>query len=118
MKTTLLPLVAAAALTGGCTTTQTTTASTQEQRRDVEVTTEKRSYSQKELQKRGRQNVGEALEAQDASVRIDGARVSSHPAGRRLLALSGTRDFVRISASAAATKKTRAQAGAIPLRRS
>ena len=76
MKITSLLFACALATTaflGGCTTPSTQTTSTQE-RPDVEITSEKRSYSQKELQKRGRQNVGEALEAQDASVRISGGR--------------------------------------------
>ena len=68
----LLTLSAVALSFAGCTTTTRTTA--QQERRDVEITSEKRSYSQAELQKRGRSNVGEALEAQDASVYISGRR--------------------------------------------
>ncbi len=53
----------------GCATTTTTTADNQ--RKDVEITSEKRSYSKRELEKRGRFSVADSLEAQDASVRID-----------------------------------------------
>ena len=76
MKTSLLPItfaLAAVAFLSGCTTT-TQTASTEGQRPDVEITSEQRSYSQRELQKRGRQTVGESLAAQDASVRVSGGR--------------------------------------------
>jgi uncharacterized lipoprotein YajG len=76
MKTTILPSIcalAAAAFLGGCTTPATTTTASNE-RQDVEITSEKRSYSQKELQKRGRQTVGDSLQAQDASVRVSGSR--------------------------------------------
>ena len=78
MKTTLLPLTFALATTAflsGCTTTTSTqTASTEQGRPDVEITSEGRSYSQRELQKRGRQTVGDSLSAQDASVRVSGGR--------------------------------------------
>ena len=49
-----------------CTTSQPVARST-----DVDISTPgRRSYSQAELQKRGRPTVGEALEAQDASVQV------------------------------------------------
>jgi hypothetical protein len=74
MKTTLLLLGAcgAAAVLSSCTTT-TTTAQT-DKRPGVEITSEKRSYTQQELQKRGRPTVAGALEAQDASVYVSGRR--------------------------------------------
>ena len=77
MKTTLLPLTFALATTAflsGCTTTTSTQTASAEGRPDVEITSEGRSYSQRELQKRGRQTVGDSLSAQDASVRVSGGR--------------------------------------------
>ena len=68
----LLSLFSAATLLPSCTTTTTTTTA-ETQRADVEITDEKRSYSQRELQKRGHTGVGGALEAQDASVRVSGS---------------------------------------------
>jgi hypothetical protein len=73
MKTTFLLLGAfgAAAVLSSCTTTTTTTAQS-DKRPDVEMTTEKRSYSAEELRKRrGGTDIADSLEAQDASVRID-----------------------------------------------
>ncbi len=69
--TALLALAISAPLVGACTTT-TTTARTD--RKDVEITTEKRSYSQAELLKRGRQTVGESLAAEDASITLSHGR--------------------------------------------
>jgi hypothetical protein len=72
MKTTFLLLGAfgAAAVLSSCTTTTTTAQS--DKRPDVEMTTEKRSYSAEELRKRrGGTDIADSLEAQDASVRID-----------------------------------------------
>ena len=66
----LIGLFALAAFLPGCTTTTTTTTAVPEGRPDVEITSEKRSYSQRELQKRGQPTVGGALEAQDPSVYI------------------------------------------------
>ncbi|MDQ6655111.1 MAG: hypothetical protein M3Y80_04780 [Verrucomicrobiota bacterium] len=71
--TVLLALAISAPLIAGCTTTTTTTAQTTK-RKDVELTTEKRSYSQAELQKRGRQTVGESLAAEDASISVSHGR--------------------------------------------
>ena len=74
MKTNILAFLsisAAAFSLVGCTTQSTMTAQ-REGRPDVEITSEKRSYSQAELQKRGRPTLGEALAAQDASVQISG----------------------------------------------
>ncbi|MGI8820459.1 MAG: hypothetical protein ACR2ID_06300 [Chthoniobacterales bacterium] len=53
----------------GCANPTTTTRTTTE-RKDVELTTEKKSYSARELEKRGRQNPGENLAAEDPSVYI------------------------------------------------
>ncbi|MEP6956313.1 MAG: hypothetical protein ABI883_05760 [Chthoniobacterales bacterium] len=76
MKTRLLSLLCLSLASGfivGCTTTETTTAQTTK-RQDVEITSEKRSYSQAELQKRGQPELGGALSAQDASIRVSGRR--------------------------------------------
>ena len=71
----LLSLCLTAAAFSSCTTTTTTTASADPNARpDVEITSEKRSYSQAELKRRGHPTVGGALEAQDASVRVSGSR--------------------------------------------
>ena len=64
-------LASGSALLSSCTTTTTTTAQTG-QRPDVEITSEKRSYSQRELMKRGGPGTAESLQAQDASVYISG----------------------------------------------
>jgi hypothetical protein len=72
MKTNFLLLgaIGAAAVLSSCTTTDTTAQS--DKRPDVEITTEKRSYSAEELKKRrGGTDIADSLEAQDASVRID-----------------------------------------------
>ncbi len=65
----ILPLLAVSLV--GCTSTAQPTASTST--RPV-LTTEKKVYSKEELDKRGRQNPGEALAAQDASVTIQQGR--------------------------------------------
>ncbi len=72
----LIALALSSSFLAGCTTTSTTTARTTTERKDVELTTEKKSYSARELDKRGRQNPGENLAAEDPSVYIS-------PGGRR-----------------------------------
>jgi hypothetical protein len=76
MKTNILALLSlclSAFAFASCTTSTTTTAS-RDRSADVVITDEKRSYSQAELKRRGQPTVGGALEAQDASVRVSGAR--------------------------------------------
>jgi hypothetical protein len=68
----LLCTISAATFLASCTTTTTTTTAQSDKRPDVEMTTEKRSYSAEELKKRrGGTDIADSLEAQDASVRID-----------------------------------------------
>jgi hypothetical protein len=68
----LLLLPVCASFLASCETSSTTAANTQQTRPGVELTSEKKSYTQEELRKRGRPTVGGALEAQDPSIQVTG----------------------------------------------
>lgn len=72
-KLTALPVFAlGAALITSCTTAQPTANAPANDSRQA-ASSDRRSYTQEELQKRGRPTLGGALEAQDTTVQITGA---------------------------------------------